>query len=172
MNLGVNTAIYSSNGVDVNNVNKVASQILESASKTSEEVAVKSIDFSKFNRATLGIDLYSSRTNVDLQKQIALTQAGLYAQSVNVAKLNSAAAASLYSAQAVQKQVELTQSVQVAQELNSPKKVEENRNIIKFFNIASKNSNSSKGSNPFTISSEDSLKEENNEAENAPSLFI
>ena len=168
--LNVNTAIYSAQGIDVNNVAKVSSQILKEAS-SNKEPQVQAIDYSKFNRATLGIDLYSSRTNVDLQKQIALTQAGLYAQSVDVAKLNSAAAASLYSAQAVQKQVELTQSVQVAQELTSPKKVEENRNIIKLFNIASKNSNSSKGSNPFTISSEDSLKEEDNE-ENLPSLFI
>ena len=129
--LNVNSAIYSAQGVDVNNVAKVSSQILAESAKTP---TVQAIDYSKFNRATLGIDLYSSRTNVDLQKQIALTQAGLYAQSVDVAKLNSAAAASLYSAQAVQKQVELTQSVQVAQELTSPKKVEENRNIIKLFN--------------------------------------
>jgi len=172
MNLGVNTAIYNSNGVDVNNVDKVASQILESASKASEEVTVKSIDFSKFNRASLGIDLYSSRTNVDLQKQIALTQAGLYLKSVDVAKLNSAAAASLYSAQTVQKQVELTQSTQAAQELSAPKRLEENKNAIKLVNITDKNFNSSQGSNPFVISSEDTVNEDNNENETGSSLFV
>ena len=98
--LNVNSAIYSAQGVDVNNVAKVSSQILAESAKTP---TVQAIDYSKFNRATLGIDLYSSRTNSDLQKQIAMTQAGLYAKAINVAKLNSAAAASLYSANAVAK---------------------------------------------------------------------
>ena len=159
MNLGVNTAIYSSNGVDVNNVNKVASQILESAAKTSEEVTVKSIDFSKFNRATLGIDLYSSRTNVDLQKQIAMTQAGLYTQAVNVAQLNSAAAASLYSANTVAKNVEMAQSIQ-AQELFAPQKIVEETSKIQLFNITDKNSRSSNSFNPFNADEEGSNQEE------------
>ena len=116
--LNVNSAIYSRQGIDVNNVNKIASQIVKEASNN--QPTVQAIDYSKFNRATLGIDLYSSRTSADLQKQIAMTQAGLYAQAVDVAKLNSAAAANLYSASTVQKNVEMAQSVQ-AQELIAPK---------------------------------------------------
>ena len=83
--LNVNSAIYSSAGVDVNSVAKVSSQILKEASANNQPT-VQAIDYSKFNRATLGIDLYSSRTSADLQKQIALTQAGLYAQAIDVAK--------------------------------------------------------------------------------------
>ena len=156
--LNVNTAIYSAQGIDVNNVAKVSSQILKEAS-ANKEPQVQAIDYSKFNRATLGIDLYSSRTNVDLQKQIAMTQAGLYAQAVNVAQLNSAAAASLYSANAVAKNVELAQSIQ-ALELNMPQKITQETSKIQLFNIADKNSRSSNGFNPFDVNEENSNQEE------------
>ena len=150
--LNVNSAIYSSAGIDVNSAAKVSSQILKEASANAQPT-VQAIDYSKFNRATLGIDLYSSRTNVDLQKQIALTQAGLYAQAVNVAQLNSAAAASLYSASNVQKNVELTQSAQ-AYELTSPNKLETETNNIQVFNTSDKNANSSNSFNPFKADEE------------------
>lgn len=156
--LNINNAIYSAQGVDVNSVNSVASQILKEASSKSEP-KVQAIDYSKFNRATLGIDLYSSRTNVDLQKQIALTQAGLYAKSIDVAQLNSAAAANLYSASTVQKNVELTQSVQ-AQELVAPAKLIQETSKIQLFNISDKNPNSSNGFNPFNSDEEAINKEE------------
>ena len=156
--LNVNTAIYSAQGIDVNNVAKVSSQILKEA-QANKEPQVQAIDYSKFNRATLGIDLYSSRTNVDLQKQIAMTQAGLYAQAVNVAQLNSAAAASLYSANAVAKNVELAQSIQ-ALELNMPQKITQETSKIQLFNITDKNSRSSNGFNPFDVNEENSNQEE------------
>lgn len=156
--LNVNTAIYSAQGIDVNNVAKVASQILKEG-QANAQPQVQAIDYSKFNRASLGIDLYSSRTNSQLQKQIALTQAGLYAQAVNVAQLNSAAAASLYSAAKVAKNVELTQSTQIA-EFATPKQLEVETSKIQLFNISDKNSNSSNGFNPFKADEESSNKEE------------
>ena len=156
--LNVNTAIYSAQGIDVNNVAKVSSQILKEA-QSNKEPQVQAIDYSKFNRATLGIDLYSSRTNVDLQKQIAMTQAGLYAQAVNVAQLNSAAAASLYSANTVAKNVELAQSIQ-ALELTMPQKITQETSKIQLFNITDKNSRSSNGFNPFDVNEENSNQEE------------
>lgn len=156
--LNVNTAIYSAQGIDVNNVAKVASQILKEG-QANAQPQVQAIDYSKFNRASLGIDLYSSRTNSQLQKQIAMTQAGLYAQAVNVAQLNSAAAASLYSASKVAKNVELTQSTQIS-EFTSPKQLEVETSKIQLFNISDKNSNSSNGFNPFKADEESSNKEE------------
>ena len=156
--LNVNSAIYSAQGVDVNNVAKVSSQILAESAKTP---TVQAIDYSKFNRATLGIDLYSSRTNSDLQKQIAMTQAGLYAKAINVAKLNSAAAASLYSANAVAKNVELTQSIQ-AQELIAPQKLSQETSKIQLFNIKDKNSNAKNSFNPF-LADEENLNQEESE---------
>ena len=157
--LNVNTAIYSAQGIDVNNVAKVASQILREGQANSAQPQVQAIDYSKFNRASLGIDLYSSRTNSQLQKQIAMTQAGLYAQAVNVAQLNSAAAANLYSAAKVAKNVELTQSAQIT-EFATPKQLDVETNKIHLFNISDKNSNSSNGFNPFKADEESSSKEE------------
>ena len=155
--LNVNSAIYSAQGIDVNSVNKVASQITKEAANN--QPTVQAIDFSKFNRATLGIDLYSSRTNADLQKQIAMTQAGLYAQAVDVAKLNSAAAANLYAASTVQKNVEMAQSIQ-AQELIAPQKLEQQASNIQVFNTSDKNANSSNRFNPFMFDEENSTNEE------------
>lgn len=158
MNVNLNNAIYAKQGIDINNVDKASAQILKSAADNQPKV--QSIDYSKFNRAALGIDLYSSRTNVELQKQIALTQAGLYAQAVNVAKLNSSAAANLYSANTVQRNVELTQSTIANNELAPVKKLEQNSNTIELLNVADKNSNSSNGFNPFKSSDEKSAKGE------------
>ena len=158
MNVNLNNAIYAKQGIDINNVDKASAQILKSAADNQPKV--QSIDYSKFNRATLGIDLYSSRTNIELQKQIALTQAGLYAQAVNVAKLNSSAAANLNSANTVQRNVELTQSTIANNELAPVKKLEQNSNTIELLNVADKNSNSSNGFNPFKSSDEKSAKGE------------
>lgn len=148
MSLNLNTAYYNMKGIDLGAVEAVSNRILKNSRET--QPTVKAIDYSKFNRATLGVDLYSNRTTPELQKQIALTQAGLYAQAINVAKLNSQAAANLYSAASVQRNVEMTQSVAAGADLQPVEKLEDNRNIIKLFNISDKNSNSKNGFNPFT----------------------
>lgn len=160
--LNVNSAIYSAQGIDVNNVAKVSSQILKEAS-SNQQPQVQAIDYSKFNRASLGIDLYSSRTNSDLQRQIALTQAGLYTKAINVAQLNSAAAASLYSASSVAKNVELTQSIQ-GLELIAPQKLTQETSKIQLFNISDKNSNAKNSYNPF-MANEENLNQEESEKE-------
>ncbi len=146
MNLNVGKTLYSMKGVDVNNVENVANKILSQPAK--KQPTVQNIDYTQFNRNTLGVNLYSSRTNVDLQKQISQINAGLYAKSIDVSQLNSAAAQNLYSAAAVQKNVELTQSVQQI-ELVAPKAIQQQSNIIKLFNISDKNASSSNGFNPF-----------------------
>ena len=66
MSLDLNTALYRASGVDVNSVAATSSQILKSAGQN-HTPQVQAIDYSKFNRATLGVDLYSARTNVELQ---------------------------------------------------------------------------------------------------------
>ena len=165
MSLGINNnAIYSLQGIDTKNVGNVSAQILNEARKANGEIKVEGFDYSKFNRASLGVDLYSSRTNPELQKQIALTQAGLYLQSINVAKLNSQAALNLYSANTVQKQVELTQSV-TSNELSAPKALGKNDSALHMFNISDKNSNSSNGFNPFETAEQKALKEKQGEKE-------
>ena len=148
MALNVNTNLYKLNGVDAASVAKVSQEIFNNAQTKSNQPQVIGLDYSKFNRAALGIDLYSNRTNVDLQKQVSMIQAGLYAQAVDVAKLNASAAMSLYSASTVQKNVELTQSI-AQTEFALPKQVEELDSSIRLFNIADKNSNAKNSFNPF-----------------------
>lgn len=162
--LNVNNAVYSAQGIDINNVTKVSSQILEANKTQQNQPTVVGIDYSKFNRKALGIDLYSSRTNPELQKQIALTQAGLYAQAINVSQFNSAAAASLYSANTVQENVEKTQSI-AQMELIAPEKLSKESVKIQLFNIMDKNSHSSNGFNPFKVN-EDNISSEESEKEN------
>ena len=159
--LHINTALYSAFGIDNSNVKKVSGEILNAASN--KEPSVQSIDYSKFNRATLGVDLYSSRTNVDLQRQIALTQAGLYQQSVDVAQLNAQAAANLYSASTVQRNVGLTQSVESKDSLTPVQKIETQANVIQTQNIQDKNSNSSNGFNPFASAEESTTQKADND---------
>ena len=158
MALNVNTTLYNLKGIDTASVAKVSGEILNNAQAKNAQPQVVGLDYSKFNRATLGVDLYSSRTDIELQKQISMIQAGLYAKAVNVAKLNSSAAMNLYSANTVQKNVELTQST-TQNELASPRKIEELDSSIRLFNIADKNSRSSNGFNPFA-GDKDSQKEE------------
>ena len=163
--LNVNTAIYSAKGIDTNNVAKVSSQILEANKTQQNQPTVVGIDYSKFNRPTLGIDLYSSRTTPELQKQIALTQAGLYTQAINVAQLNSAAAASLYSPSAIQQNVEKMQSI-AGYDLIAPQKLEQETSKIQLFNISDKNANSSGGFNPFRVDEDNVKSSEESEKEN------
>jgi len=151
MSLNLNTNLYSLQGVDTRNVANVSSQILKNAQNNSQAQVV-SIDYSKFNRNTLGIDLYSSRTSVDLQRQISFLQAGLYTQAIDVAQLNASAAANLYSASTVAKNVELTQSV-LSNELTTPVRVEELENNIEVLRTSDKNAGSSNGFNPFEAKS-------------------
>ena len=158
MNVGLNTALYNAQGVDLINVEKVASDILNSAKK--QEPAVKAIDYSKFNRASLGIDLYSSRTNAQLQKQIATTQAGLYLQSIDVSQLNSNAAANLYNAVNTQKNVSLTQSIQNI-EIEPVKSLEKPENKTQVYTAKDSASNSSSGNfNPFANTGKNTTKDE------------
>jgi len=168
VSLNLNTNLYNAYGIDSANISKVSSQILGGSSNETQPT-VQNIDYSKFNRATLGVDLYSSRTGTDLQRQISMTQAGLYAQSVNVAKLNSQAAMNLYSAVNVQKNVSQMQSFNQSNESEVTGKTEANNNTIRLFNIQDKNANSSNGFNPFT-SNESETTEEKSETENT-SIF-
>ncbi len=148
MALEVNKTLYNLQGIDTTTVAKTSGEIFKNAQRKNVQPQVIGIDYSKFNRATLGLDLYSNRTSVELQKQVSMLQAGLYSQAVDVSKLNSTAAMNLYSANAVQKQVELAQSIAQI-ELASPRNLEKGNKTISVFSITDKNSNSTNGNNPF-----------------------
>ena len=57
MALNVNTNLYKLNGVDAASVAKVSQEIFNNAQTKSNQPQVIGLDYSKFNRAALGIDL-------------------------------------------------------------------------------------------------------------------
>ncbi|MCD8024258.1 MAG: hypothetical protein LUE64_01855 [Candidatus Gastranaerophilales bacterium] len=93
------------NGLNTNQYlidSKSASSISESLFSALQK---KSVDYSKtnlsgFTRNTLGVDLYNTKTDLDVQRQIAITNSGAFDTEMNltsVQQLNSFAAAQLYS---------------------------------------------------------------------------
>ena len=68
LNVGfVNHANYGKPAIDSQALAKVTEQILNPNSQKSVDVA--SLDLSKFNRVSLGTDLYAARTNGDVALQ-------------------------------------------------------------------------------------------------------
>ena len=130
-----NNSKYNPNEIDTENVNAIAKQIA-------------SIDLTKFKRASNGIDLYSGKTNINLQRHIALTQAGLYVSGVDVKKLNSGALNNLYSNNNV-KLAHTDANIYSSKEILDDIKEEEN--FFKTNNdIEEENFFTSKSSNPFS----------------------
>lgn len=98
MNFGINNAISA---IDSAAIKEVAGQIFSNATKKDGQ-AFK-VDYSKFNRASLGADLYNSNLNINQVQQISVRNAGLdlnfqQNQSINasVQYLNKIAAYNTY----------------------------------------------------------------------------
>ena len=99
MNFGINTGISA---IDSAAIKEVAGQIFSNATK--KDVQTFNIDYSKFNRASLGADLYGSNLNINQVQQIAVRNAGLdlnfqqnQAIVASVQYLNKIAALSTYA---------------------------------------------------------------------------
>ena len=72
MNFGINKGISA---IDSAAIKEVAGQIFSNATK--KDVQTFNIDYSKFNRASLGVDLYGSNLDINQVQQIAVRNAGL-----------------------------------------------------------------------------------------------
>ena len=102
--MSINGLTAKYNGIDVANVAKVTSDIFTSLENKTVDVA--KVDLTKFTRATQGVDLYSSKVDLDVQRQIAMTNAGLMDGSSalqSVQLLNAQAAAQVYSPKTIEK---------------------------------------------------------------------
>ena len=98
MNFGINNGISA---IDSAAIKEVAGQIFSNATK--KDVQAFKVDYSKFNRASLGADLYGSNLNINQVQQISVRNAGLdlnfqqnQAIVTSVEYLNKAAALSTY----------------------------------------------------------------------------
>ena len=72
MNFGINNGISA---IDSAAIKEVAGQIFSNATK--KDVQAFKVDYSKFNRASLGADLYGSNLNINQVQQISVRNAGL-----------------------------------------------------------------------------------------------
>lgn len=146
------------NGIDVNNVQKVTSDILSSLEN--KTVDVSKVDLTRFTRAKQGTDLYSNKVSLDVQRQIAMTNAGLLdttpaLQSVQM--LNAQAAAAIYNPKTVEKNVEGKMHVNANAEMET---FAEAGNLQASMNVFETNKDK-KGSNPFSFGkSQENEKEE------------
>ncbi len=72
MNFSINNGISA---IDSAAIKEVAGQIFSNATK--KDVQAFKVDYSKFNRASLGADLYGSNLDINQVQQIAVRNAGL-----------------------------------------------------------------------------------------------
>lgn len=87
MSIGINNVNNYGAGIDRASVAQVSGEIFNRAA--AKTVDLTTVDLSKFKRADLGVDLYSSRTSIDVQRQISVANSGI---NIN----NTGAAASTY----------------------------------------------------------------------------
>lgn len=100
MNFGINNGISA---IDSAAIQEVAGQIFSNAQKKDFNQAFK-LDYSKFNRPTLGADFYSSKLSIEQIQQISVRNAGLdtnfqqnQAIVASIQYLNKAAALGTYA---------------------------------------------------------------------------
>ncbi len=156
--LGLNQNLFA--GIDSVNAAKVSGEIFSRAAE--KTIDLSKTDLSQFRRPTLGVDLYNSKTSLELQRQIAITQSGINTQNINTSYLNSQAASALYGGNNVAKAVEGKLFVPTNSEAEAINVVEPQAQRVDLYQIANLNKDA-KGSNPFAYKpqQEESKKEDN-----------
>ncbi len=156
--LGLNQNLFA--GIDSVNAAKVSGEIFSRAAE--KTIDLSKTDLSQFKRPTLGVDLYNSKTSLELQRQIAITQSGMNTQNINTSYLNSQAASALYGGNNVAKAVEGKLFVPTNSEAEAINVVEPQAQRVDLYQIANLNKDA-KGSNPFAYKpqQEESKKEDN-----------
>lgn len=75
MSLSVSYNQNLNNGIDAASLREVTQQIFQRAnSKTAD---LSSLDLTKFNRGNMGLDLYSSKVDLETSRNVAITNSGM-----------------------------------------------------------------------------------------------
>lgn len=74
MSLSVSYKQNINSGIDTASLKEVTQQIFQRANSNS---ALSNLDLTKFNRVTLGTDLYSGKVDASTARQIAMTNSGI-----------------------------------------------------------------------------------------------
>ena len=157
--------------IDSQALSRVSEQILNPNKE--QTIDVSKLDLSKFNRVSLGTDLYAARTNgeVALQASKAVTDFGVNLSTTfnsNIQYLNSQAAQSLFTSK--------ENNPQTAFSIENTQKAPEDQVVLASSQVAeTKNMNKDKrGSNPFAfyVKVEDNKEKEDSDVSILNSLNI
>lgn len=145
MSLSVSYKQNLNSGIDSAALKEVAKQIFQRAnSKTSE---LSNLDLTKFNRATLGTDLYSGKVDVSTARQIAITNSGMQV-NLNDKALNSLKYLNSEASKAIFKNVEGKIAAVETKETTEKTKIAALPSFGQLIEVADLGSDK-KGSNPF-----------------------
>ena len=147
-------------GIDSVNAQRISREIFSRAAE--KTIDLSKADLSQFRRPTLGVDLYSAKTSVELQREIAIAQSGINTQNINTSYLNSQAASALYGGNNVAKNVEGKLFVPANSEVEVINTVEPQSQRVDLYQTLSLNKDA-KGSNPFAYRPQQESKKEDKE---------
>lgn len=153
--LGLNQNLFS--GIDSVNAQQISGEIFSRAAQ--KTIDLSKTDLSQFRRPELGVDLYNSKTSLELQRQIAITQSGINTQNINTSYLNSQAASALYGGNNIAKTVDGKLFVPANSEVEPINTVEPQSQRVDLYQIANLNKDA-KGSNPFAYKPQEESKKE------------
>ncbi|HIS73564.1 TPA: hypothetical protein IAA86_00925 [Candidatus Galligastranaerophilus intestinavium] len=156
--LGLNQNLFS--GIDSVNAQQISGEIFSRAAQ--KTIDLSKTDLSQFRRPELGVDLYNSKTSLELQRQIAITQSGINTQNINTSYLNSQAASALYGGNNIAKTVDGKLFVPANSEVEPINTVEPQSQRVDLYQIANLNKDA-KGSNPFAYKPQEESKKEDRE---------
>lgn len=122
MSLSVSNQNFNS-GLDAASIKEVTQQIFQRAN--SNNSALANVDLTKFNRVTLGTDLYSGKVDALTARQIALTNSGIQVNLSNNALdslkyLNSQASKSIFRSTDVQTSVAVFEDTKATKTTSLP----------------------------------------------------
>ena len=144
--MNINGLNGNNNFIDATSAAKLSNELFSTLSKKS--VDYQKQDLTRFTRATLGVDLYSNKTDINVQRQIAMANSGVFNNQMNlnaVQTLNSFAAQQLYSS-SVSEKIGGKMTINAAQnEFEFVSKTEDVANLINVFET----DKDKKDSNPF-----------------------
>lgn len=165
MSLSVSYNQNINSGIDTASLKEVAKQIFQRAdAKTSD---LSKFDLTKFNRVTLGTDLYSGKVDASTARQIAITNSGMQV-TLNDNTLNSLKYLSSEASKSIFKNVDGRITIAETKEIAEKAKVIALPSFGKLVETADLDSDK-RGSNPFYKG--ELLKVKKEEKEEALNIF-
>lgn len=145
MSLNVSYNQNINNGIDATALKEVTQKIFQRAA--SKTVDLSTLDLTKFNRVSLGTDLYSGKVNASTANQIAMTKNGM---QVNLSEnaLNSLKYLSSEASKSIFKNVEGKVTIAETKEIKDKQQIASLPSFGQLTESVDLNSDK-KGSNPF-----------------------